>query len=271
MTRYALNRWDTAADAAFDRVGGDRVPGGQPRHARPDRGRRHVAHLPISGARRRGGAAMKMPSHQTSKTQVKYSRRAILKRLGIGAGFLPLLSTERARPPRRPAATRSASSPSRWTGRHLPAQLLPHRRRGPAARDAAVDPAAARDLGSKMIVMRHGEQAAEPDRPQRHDRRRLPLRRPLHYPAMLTGGVSSPNGNAEVADHQRAAPSIDQLYADNLLDPGRRRTPSSTSAAGPYKSAHQLPHRRHAQHAAQRSLQAVHQPVRRARTCRRPT
>ena len=31
------------------------------------------------------------------KTESKYSRRAILKRLGIGAGFLPLLSTDWSR------------------------------------------------------------------------------------------------------------------------------------------------------------------------------
>ena len=34
---------------------------------------------------------------RTSKTQLKFSRRATLKALGLGAGFLPLLSTERAR------------------------------------------------------------------------------------------------------------------------------------------------------------------------------
>jgi len=39
---------------------------------------------------------------RTSKTEAKYSRRAILKRLGIGAGFLPLLSTDYLRRPLAP-------------------------------------------------------------------------------------------------------------------------------------------------------------------------
>jgi hypothetical protein len=36
---------------------------------------------------------MKSANTATTATKEKYSRRAILKRLGVGAGFLPLLST----------------------------------------------------------------------------------------------------------------------------------------------------------------------------------
>ena len=88
---------------------------------------------------------MKAPScDQDAKTEPKYSRRAILKRLGIGAGFLPLLSTERARAA-APNGFRPASSPS--PGRTASARpTSTHRRGGRAARDAAVDPVAARDL-----------------------------------------------------------------------------------------------------------------------------
>src|SRR4029077_14919903 len=69
------------------------LPGG-PRHPPPHRGGGHVADLPLPRARGRGGAAMMI---KTEKGSAKYSRRAILKRLGIGAGCLPLLSTEQAR------------------------------------------------------------------------------------------------------------------------------------------------------------------------------
>ena len=40
------------------------------------------------------------------------------------------------------------------------------------------------------------------------------------YPAMLTGGVSSPNGTDEVPTINADYPSIDQIYADNLLTQG---------------------------------------------------
>ena len=82
------------------------------------------------------------------------------------------------------------------------------------------------------------------------------------YPAMLTGGVSSPNGTAEVPTITATVPVDRSIYADNLLDAGggeraaQRRLP-------PVQELHQLSHRRHAEHAAERSLQAVHQPVRR--------
>ena len=67
---------------------------------------------------------------RTAKTQVKYSRRAILKRLGIGAGFLPLLSTEKAR------AAAPAGFPTRliaitWTDGICPPEFYPTGAAGP--------------------------------------------------------------------------------------------------------------------------------------------
>ena len=56
------------------------------------------------------------------------------------------------------------------------------------------------------------------------------------YPAMLTGGVSSPNGSAEVPTISATFPSIDSIFADNLL---AQRVSNAQLNVGcrPYKSA----------------------------------
>jgi hypothetical protein len=156
---------------------------------------------------------------QTSKTQAKYSRRAVLKRLGIGAGFLPLISTERAR------AAAPSGFPKRliaitWTDGIVPPEFYPTGSAGPlpATLPSILQPLAT--WSSKMIVMRHATKQQSPidinvmiDVGARYGGH-------FTYPAMLTGGVSSPNGTAEVPTINATAPSIDQIYADNLLAQG---------------------------------------------------
>ena len=80
---------------------------------------------------------------------------------------------------------------------------------------------------------------------------------------MLTGAVSSPNGTDEVPTINATFPSIDP---DLRRQPARRRACANAQlnvGCRPYKSYTSYPHGRDAQHAAERSLQAVHQPVRR--------
>ena len=55
------------------------------------------------------------------------------------------------------------------------------------------------------------------------------------YPAMLTGGVSSPNGTDEVPTISATFPSIDQIYADNLLTQGVANAQLNVGCR-PYKS-----------------------------------
>src|SRR5207237_9624480 len=98
---------------------------------------------------------------QTSKTQAKYSRRAILKRLGIGAGFLPLLSTERAR------AAAPSGYPTRfiaitWTDGICPPNFY---LTGPAAALPATLPSILSPLqnwSSKLITFRHASKQQSP-------------------------------------------------------------------------------------------------------------
>jgi len=171
---------------------------------------------------------------KTSTTQAKYSRRAILKRLGIGAGFLPLLSTERAR------AAAPNGYPTRfigitWTDGICPPNFYVT---GPAATLPATLPSILSPLqnwSSKLITFRHASKQQSPfdinvmiDVGSKYGGH-------FTYPAMLTGGVSSPNGTDEVPTINATYPSIDQIYADYLLTQG-------VSGAGlnvgcrPYKS-----------------------------------
>ena len=124
--RYALNRWDTSADAGVDPGGDQRVPGGGPQHARSDRRGGDVAHLPLPGPRRRGGVAMKPPM----KTEnAKYSRRAILKAAGYrGRVSAPALdgAGRGARPP--PDTRRGSSGSPGPTGFAPPTSIRPGRR-----------------------------------------------------------------------------------------------------------------------------------------------
>ena len=266
MTRYALNRWDTAADAASIQSAATTFQG-TPQHARPDRAVATSRTFRYRAPAPRGGAAMNEPGDQrrliqTSKTQAKYSRRAILKRLGIGAGFLPLLSTERAR----------AAAPSGYPdplhrhhldGRHLPAQLLPDRRGRGAARDAAVDPARRSRPGARSCsLLRHATKQQSPidinvmiDVGSKYGGH-------FTYPAMLTGARQLAQRHRRGADHQRDLPVDRSDLRRQPADAGgveraaQRRLP-------PVQELHQLPHGRDAEHAAERSLQAVHEPVRR--------
>jgi hypothetical protein len=168
------------------------------------------------------------------RREAKYSRRAILKRLGIGAGFLPLLSTERARAPRPPASRRASSPSPGRTESARPASTRPAA--GRVARHAAVDPAPLATWSSKLSLLRHATKAQSPidlnvmiDVGSRYGGH-------FTYPAMLTGGVSSPNGSAEVPTINATFPSIDQIYADNLLAQGVANAQLNVGCR-PYKSA----------------------------------
>jgi hypothetical protein len=148
-------------------------------------------------------------------TKEKYSRRAILKRLGVGAGFLPLLSTERSR-----AVAQTTGYPVRFIGITLtagvcPPNFFPTGAAGalPATLPATLQPMAA--LASKMIVLRSASKQQSC----------IDLKVMLDigstygghwsYPALLTGAVT---GDANTA--AAAAPSIDQLYANHLATQG---------------------------------------------------
>ena len=241
MTRYALNRWDTAADAASIQSAATAFQGSA-EHARPDRRGRHVADLPLPGAGARGGAAMTKPMPttrgiliQTSKTQAKYSRRAILKRLGIGAGFLPLLSTERAR------AAAPSGYPTRfiaitWTDGICPPNFYPTGAAGalPATLPSILHAAAALELEAAAVPAR--DQAAEPDRHQRHDRRRLEVRRPLHLSGDAHGRRQLAQRHRRGPDHQRDLPVDRSDLRRQPARPRAWRTRSSTSAAAPTRA-----------------------------------
>jgi len=156
---------------------------------------------------------------RTSKTSARYSRRAILKRLGVGAGFLPLLSTERAR------AAAPSGYPTRfiaitWTDGICPPNFYPTGAAGPlpATLPSILQPLAA--WSSKLILFRHASKQQSPidvnvvmDVGARYGGH-------FTYPALLTGGVSSPNGTASVPTINATAPSIDQIFADSLLAQG---------------------------------------------------
>ncbi len=171
---------------------------------------------------------------QTSKTQAKYSRRAILKRLGIGAGFLPLLSTERAR------AAAPSGYPTRfiaitWTDGICPPNFYPS---GAAGALPATLPSTFTGLqpwSSKLLLFRHASKQQSPidinvmiDVGSKYGGH-------FTYPAMLTGGVSSPNGTDEVPTIMATFPSIDQIYADNLLAQGVSNAQLNVGCR-PYKS-----------------------------------
>jgi hypothetical protein len=176
---------------------------------------------------------------RTSKTALKFSRRAILKTLGLGAGFLPLLSTERARGatssgfPRRLitiAVTDGICPPDFYTSGAGPL---------PATLPFTLQPLA--PWSDKLLLLRQAKSQASPiDCNVMMD---LGAKYGGHftYPALLTGAVSSPNGTASVPTVSASQPSIDQLYANYLstsagvsnalLNVGCRPYGSSTSWA----------------------------------------
>ena len=171
---------------------------------------------------------------RTSKTEAKYSRRAILKRLGIGAGFLPLLSTERAR------AAAPSGFPKRliaitWTDGIVPPNFYPTTAGPlPATLPSILQPLAT--WSSKLLLIRHATKAQSPidlnvmiDVGSRYGGH-------FSYPALLTGGVSSPNGSAEVPTITATAPSIDSIFAEHLLAQGVANAQLNVGCR-PYKSA----------------------------------
>ena len=98
---------------------------------------------------------------KTDKGSQKYSRRAILKRLGIGAGFLPLLSTERAR------GAAPNGFPTRfigitWTDGICPPNFYPTGAAGPlpATLPSILQPLAA--WSSKLLLMRSASKQQSP-------------------------------------------------------------------------------------------------------------
>ena len=98
----------------------------------------------------------------TKSENVKYSRRAILKSLGIGAGFLPLLSTERSK-----AVAQTTGYPLRFIGITLtagvcPPNFFPTGAAGPlpATLPSTLQPLAA--WASKMILLRSASKQQSP-------------------------------------------------------------------------------------------------------------
>ena len=152
---------------------------------------------------------------RTSKTALRFSRRALLKSLGLGAGFLPLLSTERARGaatstgyPRRLvtiAVTDGICPPDFYTsgGGALPSTL-----------PFTLQPLAT--WSSKLLLFRQANSQGSPiDCNVMMD---IGAKYGGHftYPALLTGAVTSPNGTDSVPTVTATQPSIDQLYANDL-------------------------------------------------------
>jgi hypothetical protein len=145
----------------------------------------------------------------------KYSRRALLKHLGVGAGFLPLISTERSK-----AVAQTTGSPLRFIGITLtagvcPPNFFPTGAAGPlpATLPSTLQPLAT--WASKMIVLRSGSRQTSP----------IDLKVMVDigstygghwsYPALLTGAVTGDSATAVAA-----APSIDQLFANHLATQG---------------------------------------------------
>lgn len=167
---------------------------------------------------------------KTKTESAKYSRRAILKRLGIGAGFLPLLSTERSK-----AVAQTTGYPIRFIGITLtagvcPPNFFPTGAAGPlpATLPPTLQPLA--QWASKMIVLRAASKQQSP----------IDLKVMVDigstygghwsYPAVLTGHVTG-NASSAVA----AAPSIDQLYANHLGTQGVANTLLNVGAR-PFRS-----------------------------------
>jgi hypothetical protein len=149
----------------------------------------------------------------------KYSRRALLKRLGVGAGFLPLLSTERSK-----AVAQTTGYPIRFIGITLtagvcPPDFFPTGAAGPlpATLPSCLQPMA--DWASKMIILRQASRQASPiDLKVMVD---IGSRYGGHwsYPSILTGAVTGSSTTAAAA-----APSIDQLFANHLATQGVTNT-----------------------------------------------
>ncbi|MES1204816.1 MAG: DUF1552 domain-containing protein [Pseudomonadota bacterium] len=137
----------------------------------------------------------------------RYSRRSILKAMGIGAGFLPLLNAERS-----PAATASGF-PTRfisitWTNGTVPANFFPAGSAGPlpATLPTILQPLAA--WSSKLLVLRAAKTQTSPvdinvmlDNNEKFGGHSA-------YPALLTGFDKG------------GGPSLDQAISDHLATAG---------------------------------------------------
>ena len=140
----------------------------------------------------------------------KYSRRAVLKRLGVGAGCLPLLSTERAR------AANPSGFPTRfiaitWTDGVCPPSFYPS---GPAGPLGATLPATLQSLApwsSKVTLFRHASKEQSPFDLTTMIDAQSQYGGHWSYPAILTGDVTV-NGTSSKAN----TPSIDQVIANDL-------------------------------------------------------
>ena len=197
---------------------------------------------------------------RTSKTALKFSRRAILKTLGLGAGFLPLLSTERARGatssgfPRRLitiAVTDGICPPDFYTdgAGALPATL-----------PFTLQPLA--PWAAKLLLLRQAKTQGSPiDCNVMMD---IGAKYGGHftYPALLTGAVSSPNGTDR---SPRSPPRSHRSISSTRITCRRTRASTTRSERGlpPVWQLHQLGVERRQEHAPDRPLQAVQHPVRR--------
>ncbi len=155
-----------------------------------------------------------MTAIRTSKTQRRFSRRALLKGLGLGAGFLPLLSTERARGATSAGYPRRLITVAVTDGICPPDFYPPAGGALPATLPFTLQPLAS--WSSKLLLLRQANAQASPiDCNVMMD---IGAKYGGHftYPALLTGAVTSPNGTDSVPTVTATQPSIDQLYANHL-------------------------------------------------------
>jgi len=144
------------------------------------------------------------------RSELKYSRRAILKRLGLGAGFLPLLSTERAR------AANASGFPTRfiavtWTDGICPPNFYPS---GSAGALSGTLPSTLQSLApwsSKLTLFRNASKQQSPFDLTTMIDADSTYGGHWSYPALLTGDVTV-SGTSSKAN----SPSIDQLIANDL-------------------------------------------------------
>jgi hypothetical protein len=151
---------------------------------------------------------------KTDRTARRYSRRAILKSLGLGAGFLPLLSTERAR------AANASGFPTRfisitWTDGICPPNFYLTSGAGPlpATLPSILQPLA--PWSSKLTLFRNASKQQSPFDLQTMIDGGATYGGHWSYPSILTGDVTV-SGTTSKAN----APSIDQLIANNLASQG---------------------------------------------------
>jgi hypothetical protein len=149
------------------------------------------------------------------KTEAKYSRRAILKRLGLGVGFLPLLSTDWSR------ATASSGFPLRfigitWTDGICPPDFYVSGAAGPLPATLPFSLTPLAPYASHVLLMRSASKQTSPIDLNVMIDLGAPYGGHFTYPALFTGGVSSPDGTDAVPTVSATTPSIDQMIADNL-------------------------------------------------------